>query len=167
MTGMLWDVDIDNVSMRSLTSGMQRGMIVLIGLPFLVGCSNDYRSLTTTQVRCAMLSKVFALLGSVSLCVGCTSPKITANAANITQPQVDQILRKCNAPMSMVTLNDGKLTISPKEDDKELVTFGCILDALIVTGETDLKKPGTRMYVVGKKSQGSTPRSGMPNIIPR
>lgn len=99
-----------------------------------------------------MLSKIFSLLGGISLCVGCTSPKITATAGNITQPQVDEILRKCDAPMSMMTLNDGRLTIYPKKDDKELVTFGCIFDALIATGETDLRELGNKMYVVGKKS---------------
>ncbi|MFN0046075.1 MAG: hypothetical protein ACKVOS_06365 [Sphingorhabdus sp.] len=52
----------------------------------------------------------------------------------------------------MMTLDDGKLTIYPSEGDKELVTFGCIFDALIATGETDLKKVGNEMHVVGKKS---------------
>jgi hypothetical protein len=99
-----------------------------------------------------MLSKIFAFLGSISLCFGCTSPKITATAGNITQPQLDDILRKCDAPISMMTLNDGRLTIYPKEDDKEFVTFGCIFDALIATGETDLKPLGNQMHVVGKKS---------------
>jgi hypothetical protein len=96
--------------------------------------------------------KIFAVLGCLSLCFGCTSPKITATAGNITQLQVDEILRKCDAPTSMLTLDDGKLTIYPNEGDKELVTFRCIFDALIATGETDLKKVGNEMHVVGKKS---------------
>jgi hypothetical protein len=52
----------------------------------------------------------------------------------------------------MLTLDDGKLTISRNEGDKELVTFGCIFDALIATRETDLKEVGNEMHVVGKKS---------------
>lgn len=96
--------------------------------------------------------RIFTLLGSISLCVACTSSKITTPAGNITQPQVDEILRKCDAPISMVTLNEGRLTIYPKEGDKELVTFGCIFDALIATGETDLKQLGNQMHVVGKES---------------
>ena len=99
-----------------------------------------------------MLPKILALLGSFLLVTGCARSEFTATTGNLTQSQVDEILRKCDAPMSMVTLNDGTLTVSIKEADKNLSIFGCVFDALYATGETDLKKLGNEMYVAGKKS---------------
>lgn len=101
--------------------------------------------LTTERGPVGMRIKKFVCVGMFLIFWGCSNSEITAAAGKLTQSDVDTIITNCDAPSSMLTLSDNKITILIKEKSEEnLAAFGCIFDALDATGETNLRGVGNQ-----------------------
>ncbi|WP_230291053.1 hypothetical protein [Croceicoccus sp. Ery5] len=97
-----------------------------------------------------MTRSLASLIGLAAALTACGVPEgpIRTAAGNLTQGQVDQIVRDCGAPAGTITF-DGPVIVIAKHEDIHIT--GCVLKALEATGETSLPSVGNQRYEVPEK----------------
>jgi hypothetical protein len=84
-----------------------------------------------------MKVRFMLLFGSILSLAGCFSSNgpITTRAGNLTQEQVDQIVKDCGGLLGMASIKKDDLIIHHAGD---VTVTACVLRALQATGETTL-----------------------------